>query len=190
VTSNFWTDAEKRLAITLIEKGHTTREVGEIVGRSQKAVYELIRRENRRGGIPEAVARAVLRPRTGDYWTDAETEQAARLFADGMFYKDIAKATNRTEKAVKAFLARVRRNNDPRFPHREPKLSRRKEPSNTVQPLDVRQACLAHWRDLDKHHPRGWPSLRIAPDYATPIMRPSGSHLSLVGSAAAMCENN
>lgn len=51
-----------------------------------------------------------------------------------------------------------------------------------------RMQCLAHWRDLDQHHPRGWASYRITTaDYTTSI-RPSVADVrSMVGSVAAAC---
>ncbi len=48
--------------------------------------------------------------------------------------------------------------------------------------------CIDHWLDLQKHHPRGWPSLRIPVDQYPATSRPIAPvNLSAMGSPAAMC---
>jgi hypothetical protein len=62
------------------------------------------------------------------------------------------------------------------------------EPLSIFESKEVKmRQCLAHWRDLDLHHPSGWPSYRIEPDSYVTNIRPSMAHsMSLTGSPAAM----
>lgn len=191
MTANFWSEDEKRKAIALAEQGLTRAQIGERVGRSGKSVASMLLREIHKGRVTKEVRDRFFRPAQGEYWRDEHITEAATLFAQGMLVKSIAATLNRTEMAVKSLLRKMRMDGDPRFPRRDPPRKPRsdKYTSQTVI-FDAPQACLAHWRDLDRHHPSGWASYRITgTDYRT-ASRPSGSHLSLVGSAAAMCENN
>lgn len=55
------------------------------------------------------------------------------------------------------------------------------------QRQDFRQQCFNHWRDLDKHHPQGWPSLRLPAESYVSKIRPSmANHHSLFGSPSAL----
>lgn len=49
------------------------------------------------------------------------------------------------------------------------------------------EQCFAHWQDLACHHPRGYGSLRIPPDYHSKVRAYHAGHNSIAGSSAAMC---
>jgi len=49
------------------------------------------------------------------------------------------------------------------------------------------EQCFAHWQDLARHHPRGYGSLRIPPDYHSAIRTYPAETQSLLGSPAASC---
>jgi hypothetical protein len=49
------------------------------------------------------------------------------------------------------------------------------------------EQCFAHWQDLACHHPRGYGSLRIPPDYHSAVRPSYPVTQSLLGSPAASC---
>jgi hypothetical protein len=75
--------------------------------------------------------------------------------------------------------------------------SRRKERGRYVRsngPLPVierkdimAKRCFAHWRDLAKHHPTGFGSIRVTRDKVISTTGSASQWLSLTGSSADMC---
>lgn len=49
------------------------------------------------------------------------------------------------------------------------------------------ECCAEHWYDLARHHPKGWGSYRIPPDYHSKVRTYHAEHNSITGSSAAMC---
>jgi hypothetical protein len=127
----------------------------------------------------------------GEFWTKKELQLLHDLWSQEFTVAEIAEAMKRTQGAVVGQVRRMRKRGDDRFGVRDIDTGgrRRMLPPRAVCAPDPVQCCFAHWKDLDYWHPSGWPSYRIESEFRSTV-RPSGSHLSLVGSAAAMCENN
>jgi hypothetical protein len=124
-------------------------------------------------------------------WTQTETRTLIRHLEAGKSQNEIADLMGKTQGSVHGMVKRIR--------DREDKLDfglalDARGAKTVVAPApkqnDGAYACLAHWRDLDQHHPRGWPSYRIPPDYHSKIRTSISAERSLTGSAAAMCSGD
>jgi hypothetical protein len=123
----------------------------------------------------------------GNIWTKRDVECLADLWSTGMTIDEMSVIMRRSKGAISGVVVRHRRRGDARFALRGADLANRKPlPQREPPPPDPRQACFEHWRDLDRHHPRGWASYRIESEFRSTV-RPSGFFLSIVGSSAATC---
>ena len=122
-------------------------------------------------------------------WSPAEIKTLMRHHEAGLSQTEIAERMGRTHGSVHGVFKRIRDRSDALS--LEGKTLDERGNAKIIEaaqrPNDPAYACLAHWRDLDRHHPRGWPSLRIPPDYRSKIRTYHAEHNSITGSSAAMC---
>ena len=120
------------------------------------------------------------------WWTKEEVKAAYDMREGGMTYIEISKQLGRSKESVGGMFDRLK----DKTPDEYCKKGQTKKETYDVDrfvPVDPREACLAHWYDLAAHHPSGWGSYRIDSEFRSQVRGYVASHVSLVGSSAAVC---